>query len=147
MMPTSAGARLLVSHQRGLTLFELLIALALISLMALMASGGMRNASPRLAVKLASEQLLADIKRARLEADASNTAVTMAVTENQYAISALAITRALPRGVAVEIAGGNDTDITIGPGYWLKGYDLTLSKGDAQSTIRIEPVTRRVTLQ
>lgn len=146
MMPTSADAKA-HSYQRGLTLFELLIALALISLMALMATGGMRNASPRLAVKLASEQLLADIKRARLEADASSTPVTIAITENQYAISALSINRALPRGVAVEIASSNETDITIGPGYWLKGYDVMLSKGNAQSTIRIEPVTRRVTLQ
>ncbi len=134
-------------NQRGLTLFELLIALALISLMAVMASGGIRSASPHLAVRLASEQLLADIKRARLEADAANTAVTITIADAGYAISAIAIDRDLPRGVAIDVADGNEAGIIIGPGYWLKGYEIALSKGNAHATIIIEPITRRITLR
>lgn len=170
MTPTSAGAKVLsdrtavtrtgirfarkysrkARRQLGLTLFELLIALALISLMALLVSGGIGKSSPHFAVRLASEQMLADIKRARLEADASNAPVTIAISDAGYEIDALGLSRALPQGVVlVQPNGDKDAaeDIIIGPGHWIKAYEVTLAKGDARSTISIEPVTRRVALQ
>ena len=118
--------------------------------MALLVSGGIGKSSPHLAVRLASEQMLADIKRARLEADASNAPVTITMADAGYEIDALGLSRALPRGVVLEQPGnadGANKDIIIGPGHWIKAYEVTLTKGDARSTISIEPVTRRVAVQ
>lgn len=132
---------------RGYTLFELLIALALLALLALMASSSVRASSPRLAVKLTSEQLLADVKRARLESGATNRPITIAFSEHSYSIPELNIERTLQSGVHTKLTGGDGKKIVLGPGFWLSDYRITVTKGVAFSTVSIDAVTRRATLE
>ena len=72
--------------------------------------------------------------------------MTITIAEAGYDIEALGLSRALPRGVTLELPAGsaeNAKDIIIGPGHWIKAYVITLSKSNARATIIIEPVTRR----
>ena len=145
MMRTFASASL--KHQRGVTLFELLIVLALISLSVVLAASGMRASSPRLAVTLATEQLEADLKRARVRAEATSTPVSVLLETSSYTIRELKIRKDLPRGVVLELEDGQSETITMGAGYWFNRHNIRLQKGSATSSIIIEPVTGRIKTQ
>ncbi|GJL95263.1 MAG: hypothetical protein DHS20C05_16680 [Hyphococcus sp.] len=145
MTPTSANAE--QSQERGLTLFELLIVLALLGLMGLMAVSSVRASSPKLSVKTTAEQLLADLKRARIETESTGAPIDIVIEKEGYAIETLNVARTLPHGVNLSVANSTQSRLTIGPGYWLSGYEIEISKGDASAKLSIAPVTRRMSLQ
>ena len=139
-------------RQAGLTLLELLIALALTGLLAAAAASGMRTDAARLDVKIASEQLLADLKQARRTAEADSAPVRLVFTPDRYIISKLDLDRPLPRGVevAIEPDAASDADsreIIFGPGLQLTSYRIALSKGRHQTSIVIDPLTHRIAPQ
>ena len=151
MTPTFAADRR--GTQKGLTLVELLVSLALLAALAAMAAGAMRASSPRLDVRGASERLIADIKRARLQTTVSQSEpVSIMFYADGYSITALGLERPLPHGVTVSITTGvegrEQTDeIILGPSSRLTPYHIDISKNGSRSVIAIDAITRRVSLQ
>lgn len=134
-------------RQKGVTLLELLMVLAILALMAAVTVNTVSTNSPRIAVKLASEQLLADLKRTRLEADARNTPLKLIFSQHGYLIEALSIDRVTPKGVSIEVLESQDPSVIIGPSFWLNGYSIALTKNGSRAVIVVEPVTRRMSVQ
>ena len=117
--------------QAGLTLLELLMALALLGLFAAAAASGLRMDAAHVDVKLASERLLADLKQARRATETSGAPV---------------------RGVDIAVTPGaadaSDVDeIAFGPGLRFASYRIAVSKGSRRASIVIDPLTHRITLQ
>ena len=145
----AAGNR---ERQRGVTLLELLIALALVALLASVAVGGVRASAPHLHVKLTSEPLLADLRRAREEADITGAPVRIVFTVGGYDVEALELERAVPAGVRIAIDGGvvdeNDSrEIAFQPGFAPRGYSIVVWKHERRAEITVDPITRRVSLR
>lgn len=86
-------ARSSAHRQEGFTLFELLIALSILSFGVLLSVNAFRAYSPRIAVEHAAGQLVADLKRARLHAKQTGEDVTVSTTETGYAITPLSVRR------------------------------------------------------
>lgn len=150
MTPIFAAAN--KKRQTGLTLLEILIALALTGLLAAAAASGMRMDAARLDVKIASQQLLADLRQARRIAEADGASVRLVFTPDHYAISGLDLNRPLPRGVEVAIepeaaSGADSREIIFGPGLQFTSYRIALSKGRHRASIIIDPLTHRIALQ
>lgn len=139
-------------RQRGVTLFELLIALALVALLATIAIGGVRASSPHLHVKLTAEQLLADLKRAREEAVATGAPAHFTFYAGHYAVDTLDLERALPSGVRIVIDGvavdANDPrEISLDAGFAPRGHRIVIRKSTQEAEITIDPITRRTSLR
>lgn len=140
------------NKQAGLTLLELLMALALLGLFAAAAASGLRMDAAHVDVKLASERLLADLKQARRAAETSGAPVRIAFGPDHYAVAALDLDRPLPRGVDIAVTPGaadaSDIDeIAFGPGLRFASYRIAVSKGSRRASIVIDPLTHRITLQ
>lgn len=131
--------------QQGVTLFELIIALVLIGLMALTVASGLRASSPHMAVKAAAGQLVADLKRARIEAETGEN-IAILFHEDGYDIASISIARKLPHGVRAIIEGGDGGAILMGEGFRFRPYHIQLIKGAARAGVRIDPVTRRISI-
>jgi prepilin-type N-terminal cleavage/methylation domain-containing protein len=129
-------------HQRGVTLFELLIVLALIALMTAIASANISGASTQRVISTAAHQMRADFIHARMQADATNSSIAIHLGETGYAIPALNINRTLPRKIRVRHEGGDV--IMLGPGSWFRGYTIRLTQGSASASITITPLTRKI---
>lgn len=136
--------------QRGLTLLELLIALALAALVAGLAAGGLRASSPQMHVKLTAEQLFADLKRARGEADITGAPVSIVFDGDGYGVEALRIERTVPAGVEISVDGGGKSgshEIIFRPGFAARGRHIVIQKLERRSEIVIDPITRRISLK
>lgn len=138
--------------QRGVTLFELLIALALIALLTTAAVGGVRASSPHLHIKMASEQLLADLKRARGEAEITSKPVSVVFSNEQYDIEALNLQRIFPTGIQIavnnNIVKDSDTqEIIFKPGFKPSSHSVVIWKSERRAEIIIDPITHRVSLR
>jgi len=130
------------NHQRGVTLFELLIVLAIIALMTTITSANIRGASAQNVVKAAAQKLRADLIRARTKAHATNSSIRIKLNDTGYEIPALNINRVLPRKMQV-IHDGGDV-IIIGSGSWLRGYKIQLKQRNTTASISIAPLTREI---
>ena len=150
MTPTFAAVDR--NRQLGLTLLELLVALALAALLASAAAGGLRASFPQLHVRLASEQLVADLKRARVEADILGAPVPVVFNEAGYGVEALDLERALPPGVRIAIDDAiveaeESRELFLHPGFAANGHRIVLWKSDRRAEIAVDPITGRVMLR
>jgi prepilin-type N-terminal cleavage/methylation domain-containing protein len=132
-------------YQRGVTLFELLIVLALIALMTAIASANISGASTQRAITTAAHQMRADFIRARMHADATNSSINIHLSETGYSIPALNINRTLSRKMRVRHEGSDV--IMLGPGSWLRGYTIKLMQGSTSASITIAPLTRKIDVE
>lgn len=128
--------------QKGVTLFELLIVLALIAIITTISGANIRGGSNQRMIMAAAQQMRADLIQARAEADAINAPIAIHLREFDYSIPDLNISRTLPRNM--QIRYGENNVIIIGPGSWLREYEILLTQGNADATIVIAPLTRRI---
>lgn len=130
--------------RRGVTLFELLIVLAILSTTTLVAAGALgRNAAGR---KLdgAGKQLLVDLKSARLRADALNADIIVAGRADGYRIDATGVDRVLPAGIEARWNGAPRGTVVVAPSPSRGGALVALSARDATIRIEIAPLTGRI---
>ena len=131
--------------QIGLTLFELLIALVLISFMTVIASANFGNASQNRILAVAAQQMRADFIRARTKAYATNSTVSIYLSEGGYSIPGLELEREFSKKVTV--TPGKNGIIMLGQGSWLRAHTIRLSSGNISTAISISPLTRKVEIQ
>jgi len=139
-------------RQGGLTLLELLIALALVALIATMAAGGFGASFPQIHVRLASEQLVADLKRARVEAGILGVPVPVVFNEAGYGVEVLDLERVLPPGVRIAIDDAivkveEGRELFLYPGFAANGHRIVLWKAGRRAEITVDPITSRVMLR
>lgn len=130
--------------QRGVTLFEMLVALSILSMSAGVAAAAIARASPRLAVDRTADTLVLDLKRARLLAETSGAPVTVRADINGYDIPALKVARDYPRGLIVAWNGEDAFEVSIGGGLDQAAAEILLSKGNSEARVSVAPVTGRI---
>ena len=143
-MPTSTRSKpeLRKRRQQGLTLIELLITLSILSLGALIAAGGRNRALPQRTVDFAAEQLVSDLKRARLEAQKSGAPVTVRFAQSGYAASGL-FDRDFGDGVTLQLDGDRG-DIVFDWNFASLGGAVMLKKGRRQAIVKVHAITGKV---
>lgn len=137
-MPTSAKNN--TSPVAGFTLLEALLTLSILSLGALISASVINARSPRLHVSQAADQLVADLKRARLYADTRAVVVNMRAENGGYAIERLDIHRRFRKGLVVSWEG----DIAFAGGNVQPGAAVSIRERNASAVVRIYPVTGRI---
>ena len=130
--------------QAGLSLFEMLLVLAIIAFVTASLSGNFLKISPQFVVNNTANHLVIDLKRARLEMLTTDTPISVSFSSDGYSIAALEITRAWPNAVSAEINGQRQYEIVFAPDAQLHGYDVSISKGGSNVTIGVAPITRRI---
>jgi len=141
-MRTSARNR---SAEAGLTLVETLIAVAILSLATGVAGGVIGALSPRLVVERAVDQLLVDLKRARLEAETAGTPVVLRIEPDGYVVNALKLERKFQSGISVHWENDELNAFAFNPGFAQLGSAITLTKGRYAAEVSIAPVSGRIT--
>lgn len=125
--------------ENGLTLVELLVTLAVLSLATgMVLSAGVRLMSG-LELRRVADTLVTDLKHARLAASLSGQAVTIARTEDGYQIPAIGITRTLPSGTRI------DWPLEAGPLQFMidgssTGGRLRIVRGKREALISVDPL-------
>lgn len=131
--------------EAGMTLVETLVALAVLSLATGVAAGAVGALSPRLAVERAADQLIVDLKRARLEAETTGAPINIDINAHGYGISALQIGRIHQSDLTVRWNDGNTDLFAFNPGFDQSGSDITISKGKYSAKIEIAPISGKIT--
>ena len=142
-MPTSA--RNSAAASRGFTLAEMLVALAVASLGALLVAASINARSPRLLVNRAADELLVDLKRARLLSETSGDRVRLTATPDGYEATAAGIDRSLPRAITIEWNGARTAEIDFASGFDQSGMEIRISARKTEALISIAPVTGKIT--
>lgn len=132
------------SGARGFTLLEVLVVLAIVSIISAVIAGGVIARAPQFAVEAAANDLLIDLKRARLAAEMSGESVEVSGLSNGYLIEALAIERSARRGVRYSWDGRDSATVTLGENIRQPGARIAISKGGARATIDIAPLSSEV---
>lgn len=144
-MPISENDRgALRREQSGLTLLELLITLSILSLAAGVIVSAINTRSPRYAVHQTAEQLVADLKRARLEAQKTNEPVSVLFADTYYEISGSDLRRTPPNGVEIRLTGADEDAITFSTAFAHPGGKITIEKGKASAVVVVHPITGKV---
>lgn len=141
-MPTSGRNR--PGGPKGFTLFELLVTLSILSFGALMAANAFRIYSPRIAVDQTAEQLVADLKRARLHARETGARVSATPTESGYRISQLNIRRNLRSDLDVRWNSEANGAVVFTPSFANLGGVIEIRKGRRRAVVRVHPITGKV---
>lgn len=131
-------------QQKGFTLLEMLVVLAVLMLATSAATVGITKLSPSLAVKSASYQLLSDLKMARVTAMLKGAAVSVMFSEGGYDVKAIQVERAWPAGVSAVVDGPIENEILFSESTRLASFTVTLSKGKTHERIEIAPATHRI---
>lgn len=141
-MKTSARNK--SSRELGVTLFEMLVALTIISLATGVVGAGVSARAPQLVVDRATDALVVDLKRARLAAQTSGDPIIISADAGGYLIPALSIDRVYPNGLIARWNGGVEFRFSIGSGLEQQGATILLSKGKSGSRVLVAPVTGRI---
>ena len=131
-------------QQVGLTLLELLITLSILSLAAGVTVSAINARSPRYAVHQTAEQLVTDLKRARLEAQKTGKAVSVRFADNQYEVSAWELQRTPPHGVSIRLSGADQDVIAFSSVFAHLGGEVRIEKGNASAVVIVRPITGKV---
>lgn len=152
---TLPAARILTGgcrrHERGMTLFELLITLVIFASLASFTSFALSGTLGHLRHERAVEQLVHDLRQASLEARSQGVSAGIEVTGIGYAVPALNIERVWPAGVTADWRVRRD-------GVWWPVSQFSLPartalspelevrilSGDEARAVRIDRITGRV---
>lgn len=144
-MPISAKSNILPEpcwRQRGVTLVELLIALSVLSMSALIAASAMNAGLPQHAVNQAAELLVSDLKRARLDAGKTGEDRIIRISADSYELAGGEV-RHPGRGVTLETDAAQ-REIAFSRSFAHQGGAVTVTKGDRRAVIIVHPITGKV---
>lgn len=130
------------SRQHGVTLIELLITLSVLSLGALISASSINAALPQRAVHQTAEQLVTDLKRARLIAQKTSEAVSLSVSANGYAIDSIDLHRKFSNGVTFELNAAGE--IAFSHSFANLGGKITIRKSNRYAVILVQPITGKI---
>ncbi len=130
--------------QLGLTLVELLLALSILSLGALISASAINARSPRLVVDQAAEQVVTDLKRARLHAQETGEKVSVAPHDNGYVISKLDLKRLLRSDLDVQWSSNSIEGIVFAERFANPGGRIEISKSGRKAIILIHAITGKI---
>lgn len=141
---TLTFARSNVDRQTGLTLVELLLALSIMSLGVWVSAGAFKTLSPRIHVEQAAQQIINDLKSARLRAVETNELVNVIQTEQGYAIEALSLERSLRDDLEVTWDTASLTGVSFSNNFANPGARIEVRKQKRRAVILIHPITSRI---
>lgn len=144
-MPTSARSRTWPTRrarQKGVTLIELLIALSVLSMSALIAASAMNAGLPQSAVNQAAELLVSDLKRARLDAQKTGEDAVIKISPDSYELAGGEV-RHPGRGVTLETDAAQ-REIAFSRSFAHQGGAVTVTKGGRRAVIIVHPITGKV---
>ncbi len=130
------------SGQSGVSLFELLIVLTIMSLAAGIAGLSLNRALPALSLRQAASVLEADLQRARTLSLTQAESVEVSFSDDGYVIAALGLSRSLPEGT--DLVWSADVPLAFTAGAPSQGGAMAVERGKRAVTVRIEPFTGRV---
>ena len=128
--------------QCGVSLFELLLVLTIMSLAAGIAGVSLNRALPGLRLRQAATVLEADLQRARTLSLTQGEVVDLTLSEEGYAIEGLGLSRSLADGVM--LVWDSDAPLAFTAGVPSRGGTVLVTRGQRVLAIRIEAFTGRV---
>ncbi|MEO0400703.1 MAG: prepilin-type N-terminal cleavage/methylation domain-containing protein [Pseudomonadota bacterium] len=138
--PSSDNA---VRRQRGVTLMELLIVLAIMALATGLAAPVMRSSAETRAFDNGVKLLVSDLRRVRDAAERQGTVSDVELTEAGYRTQDGDLDREWPRGFKV-IATPNSDFVRLGGTPWSVGSTIAVTDGTRHRIITIEPFIGRI---
>ncbi|MEM6649336.1 MAG: prepilin-type N-terminal cleavage/methylation domain-containing protein [Pseudomonadota bacterium] len=130
--------------ERGVTLFEILLVLAILSLMVGAVSLSMGNMLPSLQLKQAAASLEADLKRARMTSRRQAGGVQVTWRETGYAIAPIDVEQEWAKGIT--LIWSEEASLVFVDGVPSIGGSVRLTYRGREMTLRVEPFTGRVHL-
>jgi len=131
-------------HQRGFTLVELLFVLSIFSFATLIAASAINARSPRLIIDQTAEQLVTDLKRARLEAQQSGERVAVARSDAGYMISNLNLNRRFRGDLAIDWATNSVEGIVFADQFANPGGRIEITKNQRRAVILVHAITGKI---
>ena len=134
------------ASQRGLTLFELLVALAVLSTATLGVSGMLNRVSPSFELRAIASALASDLKRTRAAALSSGEWRTVSFSDNAYAASDLGIKKTLSESVSISVQGNEQNRVSFFEDGSSTGAEIVISKRGAAYRVSVNAITGRVSV-
>ena len=134
-------------HALGFTLFEALIILAILATLAGLSATYLRADNSSRQLRLATDILVNDLRKARVEAHSRNTAVTVRFSRHSYTSPLLGIEPKMPVRVTISIRTPTNSDIRFSPFDLNPGGSILLKAGGLSREVRVEPLTERIHVQ
>jgi|GEM_PF-6326713 len=131
-------------RQRGLTLVELLLMLSIMSLAILISASAINARSPRLAIDQAAEQLVTDLKRARLKAQESGERVAVTRSDAGYLISTLNLDRQFRNDLNIEWLANSVDGIVFAGQFANPGGRIEITKSGRRAIILVHAITGKI---
>ncbi len=131
-------------HQRGFTLIELLIVLSIFSFTTLIAASAINARSPRLVIDQTAEQLVTDLKRARLEAQQSGERIAVARSDTGYMISSLNLDRRFRGDLTIDWATNAVEGIVFADQFANPGGRIEITKSRRRAVILVHAITGKI---
>ncbi|WP_417493248.1 pilus assembly FimT family protein [Maricaulis sp.] len=139
------------ANERGMTLFELLIALSIFAAIASLSGVALAGSLGHLRYQRSAEQLVLDLRRASLKARSTGDETIIRLSPQGYSIEALEIDRTWPRDVTavwrVHQAGSWQVATVLAlPPRTVASPELEVEilRGDDRLSVQIDRVTGRV---
>lgn len=117
--------------------------LSVLSLAALVTASAMNRTLPQRALDQAAEQLVTDLKRARLEAQSTGSPITIAFNQTDYRSEPAIIDRTLANAVLIAQLE-SENQIVFSRSFANLGGRLVLKKNDRRAVIFIHPITGKI---
>lgn len=130
--------------QNGMSLVELLVVLAILSLSAASAVGLIRNTSPSLALKSVQGSLINDLKAERQKALANGIISSISFNQEGYEIKRTNSQKKWPRGITLEAEIGNSTTLIFFEDGSSNGLSFKLNKNTHSTLIFVNPLSGAV---
>jgi prepilin-type N-terminal cleavage/methylation domain-containing protein len=131
-------------HQCGFTLIELLIVLSIFSFATLIAASAINARSPRLVIDQTAEQLVTDLKRARLEAQQSGERIAVARSDAGYMISSLNLDRRFRGDLTIDWATNSVEGIVFADQFANPGGRIEITKSRRRAVILVHAITGKI---
>lgn len=132
-----------MNRERGFTIIELMVALVVVAILAVVAAPGFGEYFAAQRVKGAAEELLGDLQFARMESVQKNAQVTVAMSGSGYTISRGATTvKTVNLGSGTSVSGGSTLQAVFDPVRAMatitNGPSVTLANTGTSRTLRVD---------